>query len=154
LAEDVVGIAAPAVGRMIGQLARPASQAEEAAQISVIDEGVGVYGEVGGHHIHAQAAFRGHPNYDPDAAISISQDYVNSDVWIHDDMTARQRELFRGLATSGRPNTMREQNRIAVEALMAGGATREEARQLVAESLWNLRAQGVRAPTRIPWYSP
>ena len=42
-------------------------------------------------------------------------------------------------------------NRIAVEVLIAGGASEAEARSLVARSLWNLRAQGVRAPTRLPW---
>jgi hypothetical protein len=56
------------------------------------------------------------------------------------------------LAESGRPNILQEHSRIAVEALIAGGASREQARKLVAESLWNLRKQGVRQPTNIPWY--
>jgi uncharacterized protein YoaH (UPF0181 family) len=70
----------------------------------------------------------------------------------HQKMTSKQRELFKELAESGRPNTMQEHSRIAVEALIAGGASRGQARKLVAESLWNLRKQGVRQPTNIPWY--
>ena len=66
-------------------------------------------------------------------------------------MTTKQRELFDELASSGRANTLKEHTRIAVESLIAGGATRAEARALVAESLRNLRAQGVRAPANIPW---
>lgn len=68
-------------------------------------------------------------------------------------MTAKQRELFKALYQSGRPNTLQEHTRIAVEALQAGGASYKESRSLVAQSLWNLRKQGALIPTRIPWYS-
>jgi hypothetical protein len=115
---------------------------------------LGAYKDVGGHHPHSQAAFRGDPNYNANEAFSISQDYMESKGWSHQDMTATQRQLFDELAASGAPNTMKEQTRIAVEALKAGGATEAEARQLVAESLANLRKQGVTQPTRIPWNSP
>jgi uncharacterized protein YoaH (UPF0181 family) len=56
------------------------------------------------------------------------------------------------LANSGRPNTLAEHSRIAVQALQAGGASETQARALVAESLRDLRSQGVRVPTRIPWF--
>jgi len=71
--------------------------------------------------------------------------------WRHELMTAMQQRLFRQLKASGLPNIMKEHTRIAVEALKAGGATEAEARALVAESLKNLRQQGVRQPTTIPW---
>lgn len=45
----------------------------------------------------------------------------------HQAMTNKQRELFKELSQSGRPNTLTEHTRIAVEALQAGGATREQA---------------------------
>jgi hypothetical protein len=70
----------------------------------------------------------------------------------HQQMTKKQRELFKELNESGRPNTLQELTRIAVEALIAGGATRQVARDLVAVSLKNLRQQGVREPSNIPWY--
>ena len=55
------------------------------------------------------------------------------------------------LARSGRPNTLAEHTRIGVEALMAGGATRTEARSLMAEPVWNLRTRGATLPSHIPW---
>lgn len=51
----------------------------------------------------------------------------------------------------GRPNTLAEHTKIAVDALKAGGATTKEARDLVAQSLWNLKSQGVTSPSNIPW---
>ncbi|MBL0200727.1 MAG: hypothetical protein IPP81_11460 [Chitinophagaceae bacterium] len=69
-------------------------------------------------------------------------------------MTNKQRELFKDLAASGKPNTLTVQSDIAVKSLQAGGATLQQARNLVAESLKNLRSQGVTVPTDIPWYKP
>lgn len=111
----------------------------------------GPYRSVKGHHVHAKAGFKNHPKYDPKEGFSISQEFMKSRGWSHKSMTSKQRELFDELASSGRPNTLREHTRIAVESLIAGGATRAEARSLVAESLWNLRAQGVKVPSHIPW---
>jgi hypothetical protein len=112
---------------------------------------MGEYGDVGGHHVHGKAGFRDHPSYDPDRGFSISQDFMKRRNWDHQAMSAAQRRMFDQLAASGRPNTLREHTRIAVEALKAGGATEAEARSIVAQSLRNLRSQGVRGPTRIPW---
>lgn len=112
---------------------------------------VGRYADVGGHHVHAKAGLRGHSTYDPKQGFSISQEFMEARGWNHQDMTSMQRRLFDDLAASGRPNTLKEHTRIAVEAMQAGGATRAEARSLAAQSLWDLRSQGVRAPTRIPW---
>jgi len=112
---------------------------------------VGDYRHVKGHHVHAKAGFKGHGTYNPRSGFSVSQDYMQSRGWSHQKMTAKQRELFDELARSGRPNTLKEHTRIAVEALVEGGASRAEARRLVAESLRNLRAQGVRVPSSIPW---
>ena len=107
---------------------------------------------MGGHHIHSKAGFKNNANYDPKKGFSISQDYMNQRGWNHQAMTNKQRELFRELASSGRANTIFEHNRIAVEALQAGGASLAQARSLVAESLLNLRRQGALSPTNIPWY--
>lgn len=66
----------------------------------------------------------------------------------HADMTAKQRQLFKELSESGRPNTLEEHTRIAKEALIAGGATEEEANEIVQMSLKNLMEQGVTKPSR------
>jgi RHS repeat-associated protein len=116
-----------------------------------INTAMGAYRDVGGHHVHAKAAFRDDINYDLRQGFSISQDFMQRMGWDHDAMTQYQRRAFNDLAKSGNPNTMQEQSRIAVEALMAGGATRDQARSVVSESLRNLRNQNVRQPTGIPW---
>ncbi len=113
--------------------------------------GMGEYGRVGGHHVHAKAAFRGHATYDARKGFSVSQEYMAKRGWSHEEMTASQQRGFRDLRKSGRPNTMAEHSRIAREALVAGGATRAEAASLVRKSLANLRRQKVKGPSRIPW---
>ena len=112
----------------------------------------GSYSIVGGHHVHAKAAFKHDKKYSQFKAFCIGQEYMKKHKLDHRAMTRKQKELFKELALSGRPNTMREHNRIAVETLIAGGATRKDARHLVAQSLINLRKQGVTTPTNIPWY--
>ena len=107
----------------------------------------------GGHHVYAKSGFRGHPAYDPQKGFSISQEFMESQGWNHQDMSLAQRQLFDDLAASGRPNTLTEHTKIAVEALKAGGATEAEARAIVAQALYDLRRQGIVTPTRIPWNS-
>ena len=113
--------------------------------------GVGEYKDVGGHHVHGKAGFKNNSSYDPKKGFSISQDYMNKQGWSHQDMTNYQRSAFTDLAKSGRPNTLAEHTKIAVDALKAGGATTKQARDLVAQSLWNLRKQGALTPSNIPW---
>ena len=128
----------------------PIAPGGDAASVAA-RRGKGPYGKVGGHHVHAKAGLKGHAAYDPDRGFSISQEYMASRGWKHEAMSAKQRQLFDELVASGRPNTLREHTRIAVESLRAGGATEAHARQIVAESLGNLRQQGVRTPSHIPW---
>jgi hypothetical protein len=106
--------------------------------------------------VNAKAAFRGHVgkdglNYNPDKGFSIGRELMDQLNIDHQVATSYQRNAFRELEKSGRPNNMREHTKIAVDALVAGGADIRTARGLVAESLQNLRSQGVREPTRIPW---
>ena len=115
--------------------------------------GTGEYGDVGGHHVHAKAGFKGDVNYDPKKGFSISQNFMKDNGLDHNSMTSKQRELFKELYESGRPNTLEEHTRIAREALKAGGASDSMIDDLINASLKNLSEQGVTAPTRIPWYS-
>lgn len=71
----------------------------------------------------------------------------------HSDMTTKQRQLFKELYESGRPNTLEEHTRIAKEALKAGGASESQINELIGDSIKNLKDQGLTKPTRIPWYS-
>lgn len=154
--EDILGIGGLIKGtlkyvgrKLANKLVKEVDEVAEEAFRKVDD--VGPYKTVGGHHVHAKAAFKESMEYDPRSGFSISRDFMKSKGWNHQDMTNAQRRGFKELKDSGRPNTMREQSRIAVDALKAGGASHSEARSLVAESLMNLREQGVRAPTNIPW---
>ncbi|RDU23588.1 hypothetical protein DWV06_08795 [Anaerosacchariphilus polymeriproducens] len=103
--------------------------------------------------MHAKAAFKGDINYDPNKGFSISQDFMKNNGLSHSDMTTKQRQLFKELYESGRPNTIEEHTRIAREALEAGGASESQIDELITNSLNNLKEQGVTNPTRIPWYS-
>jgi len=69
-----------------------------------LPEGAGRYSDVRGHHVHAKAGMRGHLTYDPKGGFSISQDFMKSRGWSHQAMTTKQRQLFKELSQSGRPN--------------------------------------------------
>jgi len=112
----------------------------------------GSYSTVGGHHVHAKAGFKKNKKYSKYKAFCLGHDFMKIKNLDHDAMTAKQRELFKELHESGRPNTLSEHTRIATESLQAGGASKQEARDLVAQSLKNLRKQGVTNPSNIPWY--
>jgi hypothetical protein len=118
----------------------------------------GPYSSTGGHHIHAQSGFKGRPNYNLNNALSISQADMAANNWIHRDMTSTQFRLFKQFGTEVQlgiqRNTMLAHNRIAVQVLEAAGVPTVQARQLVAQSLWHLRSQGVCYPTHIPWVGP
>lgn len=119
--------------------------------ITAIKSGIGEYKEVGGHHVHAKAAFQNHFTYDPNKGFSISQAFMKANGLDHIEMTRTQRRLFDELSESGRPNTLEEHSRIAREALIAGGAGEEMADGLVNQSILNLKNQKVEQPTKIPW---
>jgi hypothetical protein len=132
---------------------RAAEKAEKTVGAKAGD--LGPYRDVGGHHVHAKAAFKGSVNYDLKQGFSISQDFMKQKGWSHDLMTAKQRELFGKLEADVckgvKVNVMNEHTKIAYESLIAGGATPAEAKALVKASLTDLERQGVKGPTRIPW---
>ena len=111
----------------------------------------GEYRAVKGHHVHAKKAFEGHVNYDPKKGFSISNQLMKDLNIDHLKVTGAQKTLFTKLAKSGRPNTIYEHTRVAVDALIEGGASRTTARKIVTESLQDLRLKNVRQPTNIPW---
>lgn len=119
---------------------------------------VGAYRSVGGHHIHAKAAFRGNPAYNARAALAISQKAMKDLGINHQVVTAAQQRLFGQLAANvasgAAENSLAAHTAIAEAALLEGGATAEQASALAAESVASLAEQGVTAPTRIPWYGP
>jgi RHS repeat-associated protein len=111
------------------------------------------YEDEGGHHIHQQAAFRDDPKYSKGDAPALPADILNRD-YIHQEMTNKQRELYKELANdiaSGtRQNTLAEHTKIAYEALIAGGVTADKAQAYVNYSEQWLIKRGVTI-FRIPW---
>ena len=115
-------------------------------------EEIGAYKDVGGHHPLQQAAFRDHPNYSAADALAVSEKYLSKfGDRVHVKITKQQRILQKELAESGRPNTMKEQIRIALQSMIKAGIPEGEARNITARAFWDLRAQNVMQPTNILW---
>ena len=114
---------------------------------------IGAYKITKGHHIFAKRAFWGHAKYDAKNGLCISEDMIKILGGDHKKFTAAQRRLFTDFAKSGRPNTLAEHTRIAVEWLVEGNIDRGLARDIVAAALKDLKRSGVKFPTDIPWKS-
>lgn len=69
----------------------------------------------------------------------------------HGPMTTKQQQLFLEMQRLGTPNDLAAHTVVAREALMAGGASEELADALLKEAISDLVAQGVKAPTHLPW---
>lgn len=134
--------------RMLKETANEALAAWEKVKL---DKLAGEYAKVKGHHVHAKKAFEGHVNYDPKKGFSISNQLMENLEIKHEHITNAQRKLFKDLKDSGRPNTLQEHTRIAVESLIEAGIEKKLARKIVAESLQHLRLSDVKHPTHIPW---
>lgn len=108
--------------------------------------GIGSYsggGGKGGHHIHSQAAFSDDPNYSKYSGLCISQQWMDDNGVDHQAMTNKQRDCYAAMREGKRPNTLAEHDKIALEALKAGGVKDATAAKLVADSKANLATQGV-----------
>ncbi len=118
---------------------------------------VGAYKDVGGHHVHAKAAFNDMEDYRKimNEMFSLGNSWMDQNNIDHDTITACQRREFKILSCKCNggliENTMKEHTKIALKCLMEGGADEKSARGLVAKSLRELRRLGVKQPSRIPW---
>ena len=108
-------------------------------------------GPGGGHHIHMKKAYESHPLYDLNEALCLSNEEMMRLGINHLKVTTEQRRLCIQLNKSGKTLTREEMNRISVEALVAGGASEQLARDIVAKSQWDLRIKGIRNPTNQPF---
>lgn len=111
----------------------------------------GPWRHAGGHHVHGKATLSHHPGYSERQGFAISAQLMNQRGWDHGKMTAKQRACHKEMGDGKRPNTPAEHDKIAKEALMAGGVPEAEADELVAESRADLIAQGAYGPFRIPY---
>ena len=98
-----------------------------------------------------KSAYKSEPKYNPNEALCLGKqemDRLNID---HLKVSKEQRRLCEELQKAGKPMTREEQNRIAVQALQAGVASEQMARDIVARSLKDLKDKGIRHPTDMPW---
>ena len=109
----------------------------------------GAYSKVGGHHPHAQAAFRTHPKYTPRKAFAVSDEALRDLGTTHARVTKSQAQLMAELRRSGRRNTMGDQTRIAWQSMHRAGVDKAVARSIARHSAKTLRAMGVHYPTRV-----
>lgn len=108
-------------------------------------------GPGGGHHIHMKSAYKSHPLYNLNQVLCLSNTEMARLGIDHDLATKTQRIMCSDLIKSGKQMTRTAMNIISVEALVAGGADRQLARDIVARSQWDLKAKGVRMPTDTPF---
>jgi RHS repeat-associated protein len=114
-------------------------------------KGVGEYGTVLGHHVHAKRAFEGVAGYDRIKAFAVSDNTLAEFGVRHADITTAQNRLFRALDASGAPNTLTHHSRVAYQAMVEAGVPSDAAKQLVTQSQTQLIRSGVVEPARIPW---
>jgi len=91
----------------------------------------------GGHHIFAERAFEGMKGYSKSNALSIGNAELQRLGLKHlgsNSITSTQQRLFRELASSGRPNTLKEHARIAKETLIEHGLSRRDASNVVKKA--------------------
>lgn len=120
-----------------------------------LDQYVGEYQKVKGHHIHAKKAFEGLDQYKSDMALAIGRQYMQAKGINHCKMTGTQKRLFQDLSRrvrdEGAQNTLDEHDMIAEKTLIEGGAQSQDAKDLTQRSRKDLEVKGVEAPIRIPW---
>jgi RHS repeat-associated protein len=118
-----------------------------------VEEEIGLarYGEGGGHHIPAKAAFRGAANYDLDEALAIPNEELARLNLNHGVITGAQARLYSQFARSNETLTWSASRSIETQALEAAGASPGAAQSVVERAIEALRAAGVPGPTRIPW---
>ncbi|MDR2409978.1 MAG: HINT domain-containing protein [Bacteroidales bacterium] len=92
---------------------------------------IGTYGKDKGHHIFPKKAFEGDSKYNIDAAFTIPLAELNAKGFQHPLMTGKQTSLYKALANEGKTPTLADHQRIAKEALIAGGVDPKDAAALV-----------------------
>lgn len=118
---------------------------------------VGLYGDIGGHHIHSKSCFSGNTRYNRNEAFSISDHGLNRMGTPHENITKNQSALYRGWSNHPIANLNIGQNNpfwpysiIEMTALKGAGMDFRIANYLISMSETLLRAQNV-APDRMPY---
>ena len=115
--------------------------------------GVGAYGEQGGHHILAKVAFSGHPAYDMKAALTISNATLKSlnPSVAHTAITGKQKILYTAFAKTGKTLTLKSMQAIEIQAMVNAGVPIKFAKKAVKMAAKQIRSWGIEGNLQIPW---
>ena len=116
-----------------------------------LDDGLGTYGEQGGHHPMAKKAFEGVEGYDPDEAIIISNEKLEELGVRHSTITGNQHSLYNEFAKTGKTLTMEDMRTIEIKALTKSGVPEDYATNAVDMAIQDLLNKRITQPINIPW---
>ncbi|MCG8892460.1 hypothetical protein G1K73_01590 [Tenacibaculum finnmarkense] len=123
--------------------------------------GTGQYNVVKGHHPLAKIAFKGDDFYNFKKAFSVSSNKLQ-EVWdaanlnlpsisVHSKITGQQNSLYSAFKKTGEVLTLNKMAEIEIKAMVNIGIPENIAKGWVIKSLENLKEQGVKMITNIPW---
>lgn len=114
--------------------------------------GTGEYKKVRGHHPLAKSAFKSDKFYNLQKAFSVSIKRLDEiKIGIHAKITGQQNSLYSAFAKKGEVLTLDKMAKIEIQAMINAGVPEDIATGWVIKSLENLKAQGVKVITHIPW---
>ncbi|MEY8357222.1 hypothetical protein AALB39_28310 [Lachnospiraceae bacterium 54-53] len=99
----------------------------------------------------AKKAFEGVDGYDPNSALTISKDKLDSFGVRHATITGQQNSLYTTYAKTGQPLTMDAMKQIEIQAMTNAGVPINYATNAVDKAIADLLKLGITKPVRIPW---
>lgn len=112
--------------------------------------GTGQNSVVKGHHPLAKSAFRSDKFYDLKKAFSVSANSLGGQA-VHNAITGNQNRLYSAFAKKGEVLTLDKMADIEIQAMFDAGIPKDIATGWVIKALQDLKAQGVKIITHIPW---
>jgi len=109
-------------------------------------------GPGGGHHVPAKSVFTGNSAYDINKALAVPNAELTRLGLDHGLISVSQQRLYRAFVQTRHALTWNDVQKIETEALISGGMKSVTAAEATVKQAINaLKANGITAPTRIPW---
>ncbi len=118
---------------------------------AALDDGLGTYGSVKGHHPMAKSAFEGVDGYDYKEALTISQSKLTEFDVKHSTITGQQKKLYLEFSKTGKPLTIDAMKQIEIKAMTNSGVPLDYAKNAVEKAIEQLTKSGITQPSRTPW---
>lgn len=116
--------------------------------------GTGKYKDVGGHHPLAKKSFESDAFYKYREAFSVPNSKLDAAAGIpniHSQITGQQNSLYSAFAKNNEVLTLDKMAEIEIKAMTNVGIPEDVATGWVIKALENLKSQGVKVITHIPW---